>query len=243
MAPFRIHPSAAFRAFRAVLGVVALSVGVLAACGSDSVDPTDAPTTEAQSTEAVVTETAPAAESMAETTEAAAIATEAVGDTEPVVDETDPAAAVDSLAPASATCSAFAKVKELNDRSGELTSKFTMQMLAGAGEGDQTKVEKAWEEFRVTFAADSKEVLPELKAAYATLATEQPQYADDFTNLDEVTGKLLDVFATLSFEDLDKLEEKMAEAVPTARAIAAGQSSVKIDSFSKAACGIAFANT
>lgn len=250
MAKFRTYQSFPFRSFRVTVGVIALSVGVLAGCGSDSVDPTNAATTEAVATEATVVDT------VAETSESAATEpvgvaetdasseTDASAETEPAADETDPAnVAIDSLAADSATCTAFAKVKELNDRSGELTSEFTSQMLAGAGEGDSSKVEQAWEGFRVKFAADSKKVLPELKAAYATLATEQPQYAEDFKNLDEVTVKLLDVFATLSFDDLDKLEEKMTAAIPSDKTIAAGMSSLKIDKFSKAACGIAFANT
>ncbi len=227
------------------LGALALVAAVLAGCGSDSADTT------VIATEAVATD-APAADTAAAETEAAletepALETEAAAETQAATETEASAdtegAAVESLAADSVTCTAFAKVKELNDRSGELTSEFTSQMIAGAGEGDASKVEEAWEGFRVKFAADSKEVLPELKAAYATLAVEQPQYAEDFKNLDEVTVKLLEVFATLSYKDLDKLEEKMSEAIPNEKTIAAGMSSLTIDKFSKAACGIAFANT
>lgn len=218
-----------------------LTVGSLAGCGSD--------TAETVAASSVATEASAAGSDAAieatdtEVDETGAVATEAAVETESSVQTTEAGVAVASLAPDSATCVAFAKVKELNDRSGTLTAQFTSQMLAGAGAGDTSKVERAWEEFRVKFAADSEVVLPELQAAYATLSLEQPQYADDFANLDEVTGKLLTVFASMSFADLEKLEEKLAEAVPTEKTIAAGQASLKIDSFSRAACGIAFANT
>lgn len=221
--------------------LVALLSGTLGGCGSDKTDPTEALPSEAA---VVVTEAPVADTTIAASSETAALETDAVIETAPAADTTDTGSqAVDSLAAESATCVAFAKVKELNDRSGALTSEFTDRMLAGAGSGDISKIERAWEEFRVKFAADSEIVLPDLQAAYATLAVEQPQYAEDFANLDDVTVKLLRMFASISYADLDKIEEKLAEAVPQDKTIAAGQSSLKIDKFSKAACGIAFANT
>jgi hypothetical protein len=51
------------------------------------------------------------------------------------------------------------------------------------------------------------------------------------------------MFVNLEFDELDKLEEKLTEVVPQERITAAGLASLKIDTFSKAACGIPFANT
>lgn len=232
--------STRFSSTRIALALVALAAGTLAGCGSDNTGPSEAsPTEAATATQEVSVDTTINSATESEVSEA-----EAITDTTPRSDTTGVGqVAVDSLATDSATCMAFAKVKALNDRSGELTSEFTSKMLAGAGEGDSSKVAKAWEEFRVKFAADADLVLPELQAAYATLAAEQPQFADDFANLDEVTVKVIKMFASIGFNDLDKLEERLSEAVPQDKTIAAGQSSLKIDTYAKAACGIAFANT
>jgi hypothetical protein len=220
-------------------GVLLFVALPLAACSSDSSKTTPAAVTEA-STETEAPDTA-VAETEAVPTEAAeAVSTEAAEAVPTEAAETE--AAADSLAAESATCTAFAKVKELNDRGGALTSEFQSQLVAGAGESPD-KAAKAWETFQKKFAADSEVVLPELKDAYATLAKEQPAYAKDFDNLNEVTADLLTFFTTIKFEELDKLEIKLAEAVSTEKTVAAGESSLKIDKFSKSACGIPFANT
>jgi hypothetical protein len=220
------------------LGVVCLLAGGLASCSSDAKTTTEAASTEAASTEPTTeTEAVETAAPETEVAETEAVTTDAA---ETVAAETE--AAVGSLAADSPTCTAFAKVKELNDRSGALTAEFQTQIVSGAGESPE-KAAEAWKTFQTKFAADSEVVLPQLKEAYATLAKEQPQYAKDFANLDEVTGDLLKFFTTISYDELDKLESKLAEAVSTEKTIAAGQSSLKIDKFSKSACGIAFANT
>jgi hypothetical protein len=220
------------------LGVACVLAVGLASCSSDANSTTEVAAAEAETTLDFTTE------DIVETdaTETVATETEAV-ETEAVPTEaTETEAAVGSLAPDSPTCTAFAKVKELNDRSGALTAEFQTQIVSGASESPE-KAAEAWKDFQTKFAADSEVVLPQLKDAYATLAKEQPQYAKDFANLDEVTGDLLKFFTTISYDDLDKLESKLAEAVSTEKTLAAGQSSLKIDKFSKSACGIAFANT
>jgi hypothetical protein len=256
----RLSPSNSRRTI-GVLVVAALAAASLAGCSSDSskssdvvvtevaaaasepvestaLDPkaesTEAESNEAESTEPESTE-APQTELAAPATD-----TEATETAESAAAPNE--AAAGSLAADSATCKAFAKVKELNDRGGVLTSEFQTRLVEAIGESPD-KAAKEWETFQKKFAADSEIVLPQLKDAYATLAKEQPTYAKDFTNLNDVTADLITFLTTISYDDLDQMETKMAEVVPPEKTIAAGQSSLKIDVFSKESCGIAFANT
>jgi hypothetical protein len=154
-----------------------------------------------------------------------------------------------TLAADSPTCKAFTTVKEMNDLSGELTSNFQAKIAElGAGLNEPTpeylaSVSKEWDTFRTGFSARSDELIGKLQGAYATLSKEQPQFAADFANISEVTSKFLGVFAELSFEELPNVQDKLTGAISTDKMTAAGQSSLKIDTFSKEACGIAFANT
>jgi hypothetical protein len=250
----RLNPSNRRRTV-GVLVVAALASASLAGCSSDSSKSSDVVVTEvaaaasepveptaldtgAESTEAKSTE---AGSNEAAQTELAAPVTNAEATETAESAATPNEAAAGSLAADSATCKAFAKVKELNDRSGALTSEFQYRIVAGAESPE--KAAKEWETFQKKFATDAEIVLPQLKDAYATLAKEQPAYAKDFNNLNDVTGDLISFLTTISFDDLDQMETKMAEVVSTDKTIAAGQSSLKIDVFSKKSCGIAFANT
>jgi hypothetical protein len=259
MAVFGMHSPTfrtARRSIRTIVGVsvaIVASIVALASCSSDS--PNVAAVASTESTEVASTEapTTEVAASEVEPTEAAdteAPATEPAPITEPLSTEvpstdagsTDTETPPSTLPADSPTCQAFNKVKTLNDRSGALTAEFQRRLLDGASESAATAAAE-WKEFQRRFAADAEIVLPELKEAYATLSAEQPKFAKDFANINDVTGDLIKLFTTITWDDLDQMETKLAEAVPTEKTIAAGLSTLTIDAFSRATCNVTFANT
>jgi hypothetical protein len=242
---------------RSMVLAVAVSISTLmvGACGSSSGDSSDTsvatsavaetapPDTNGPAPlETTVAETAPAETAPAETTPVETTPEETIA-AEPTAAET-----ASTLAADSPTCKAFATVKETNDASGELTNSFQVKIAELAPEGEPTaedlaNISKEWDVFRKDFLAMSDDLVGKLQGAYSTLAKEQPQFADDFAILSDITPKLLAVFGDSSFEDLATIQTRLTQAVPTNVLTAAGQSTLKIDEFSKQACGIPFANT
>jgi DNA-binding Lrp family transcriptional regulator len=157
-----------------------------------------------------------------------------------VADATSAAAAANSLAAESKTCTVFEKIRVLNDRSKIVAAKYGTDWTV-----DKTLKERG-EEFNESarvFKANSAELLSDIGAAYDELVAEQPQFKKDLSNIKEVTTALYDTMGNLTYDDLDRYEEILEKAISKAKATKARKATLKIDAFSKNSCSIAFANT
>lgn len=224
-----------------LLAVFALTVAAASCSKSSAGNETSVQKTTAETTAETAQDTAQ------ETAAASAVPVTEIEPPESVPAVTDSTAA---LRPArfpddSPTCVAVAKVRNLNDQAGALTSKFQEKILATMSDDspDKGAIDKGFDEFVKEFNAKTVPVQSELLDAYAVLSKEQPQFADDLTNLSEVTVAVLGALGTLQAGGLDNFEELLLNAAPQDNIIAAGQASLKIDAFTKAACDLPFANT
>jgi hypothetical protein len=154
-----------------------------------------------------------------------------------------PTVPVDKLAADSATCKAFQQVADANFEASGVTNKFTAAMLAVDGSKDKTAVAAEWDSFRQEFAVLSAKIVPQLKGAYDTLSKEQPQFKEQLGDIFVVTEQSLGVMTKVDFNELATFQTQLIETVGTDKLLAAGESSLKIDAFSRAACGIRFAGS
>jgi hypothetical protein len=154
-----------------------------------------------------------------------------------------PTVPVDKLAADSATCKAFAQVADANFQASGVTNKFTAAMLDVEAGQDRTAVAAQWDAFRKDFGDVSAKIIPQLKGAYDTLSKEQPQFKDQLGDIFVVTEQTLGVMAKVNFDELETFQDQLIKDVGTDKLLAAGEASLEIDRFSRAACGIQFASS
>ncbi len=222
--------------------VFAVVAATMAGCGSDETALNEVPSDQA----AAVGTAAAAAPTQPKVPEAPTMI--AVKDTygwgtPGFIDASRSTVPVEVLPATSATCVTLAKLKEINNRSDSLATKFSKRVFEAVYDDDTTDVERRWEEARRGFAADTESVLAELSEVYANLANEQPQFATDSETVNEWTGKRLRTLARIRFGDIGNLESITAEAVASEAALRAAHSRLKIDDFARSKCGIALVNT
>jgi hypothetical protein len=212
---------------------IVLAVGAMTLTGCSS----DRPSTNAVSAQST-DETPTSAVAESSETGAGATTSDAAETTVDITRQTAGAAG-GSLAADSKTCVALGRVKALNDESAKIAAKITNVEEGGSAEEQGKQFEKAVGEFK----SEAGKFIPDLNAAYDDLATEQPQFKDDLTNLKEVTVEIFKAMGDMKGDDLARFPEIIAAAAPQEKLIAAGEASLKIDKFSKESCGIPFANT
>jgi hypothetical protein len=240
------------------LGVALASTIALSGCSKEKTSAVGGSTSES------VAETAEETVAIDTVVESAAVAsdaeTEAVettaGDSLAAADTTpspDAGEAVAVLPADSPTCEAFATVKRLNDETGELTNDLQSKMLAvisavGSNEGSDAvsgseTIKKEFGLFIDKFNVSAKKSVPQLQAAYKTLAKEQPQFKAELAAVEDVTVKAIAFFGSVEAKKLDTFQEDLIGALGMETVTAAGTGSLKIDAFSRKACNLTFANS